>query len=110
MKNVRREWTHLYNIRGLSPDLSPSKLGRLLSFIGENRRMQESVFKALANGSELVYDLSTVYTRSENISIAEKGYNKEHLYFPQLNIALFCSVDRGMPTRDPGDPGERARR
>jgi hypothetical protein len=105
LKSVRREWTRLYNVRGLDPDLSPVKLGRLLLFIGENRRMQEIVFMALANGSELVYDLSTVFTRSENISIAEKGYNKEHLYVPQLNIALFCSVDQGMPTRVRVIPG-----
>jgi len=105
LKNVRREWTRLYNVRGLEPDLSPVRLGRLLLFIGENRRMQEMVFEAIANGSELVYDLSTVFTRSENISIAEKGYNKEHLYIPQVNIALFCSVDMGLPTRIRVIPG-----
>lgn len=105
LKSVRREWTRLYNIRGLEPDLSPVRLGRLLSFIGENRNMQEMVFEAIANGSELVYDLSTVFTRSENITIAEKGYNKEHWYIPQVNIALFCSLDMGMPTRVRVIPG-----
>ncbi len=105
LKSVRREWTRLYNVRDLDPDLSPSRLGRLLTFIGENRRVQERVFEALANGSELVYDLSTVFTRSENISIAEKGYNKGHLYVRQVNIALFCSVDQGMPTRVRVIPG-----
>jgi transposase len=105
LKSVRREWTRLYNVRGLDPDLSPSRLGSLLQFIGENRRAQESVFASIADGSELVYDLSTVFTRSENISIAEKGYNKGHLYIPQVNIALFCSVDVGLPTRVRVIPG-----
>jgi len=99
LKNVRREWTRLYNLRNLEPDLSPIQLGRLLQFIGENRRAQERVFETIAGKGELVYDLSTVFTRSENISIAEKGYNKDHLYIPQVNIALFCSLDTDMPTR-----------
>jgi transposase len=99
LKNVRREWTRLYNLHSLEPDLAPAHLGRLLQFIGENRRAQERVFETIASKGELVYDLSTVFTRSENISIAEKGYNKDHLYIPQVNIALFCSLDQGMPTR-----------
>jgi len=35
----------------------------------------------------------------------EKGYNKDHLQIPQINIALMCSIDTGMPTMVRTIPG-----
>jgi len=32
-----------------------------------------------------------------SISQAEKGYNKDHLHVPQINLALLCSADTGLP-------------
>ncbi|MGB7533392.1 MAG: hypothetical protein WA977_10540 [Halobacteriota archaeon] len=46
-----------------------------------------------------------VFTRSDGINIAERGYNKDHVYVPQINLALLYSVDRGLPTMIRALPG-----
>ncbi len=99
LKRVQSVWERLYNVRGIEPDLSPGRLSRLLKFIGANRNAQKCVFEALSGDKELVYDLSCVFTRSTTVSFAEQGYNKDHLYLPQVNLALFCGRDSGLPTR-----------
>ena len=40
-----------------------------------------------------------------SISQAEKGYNKDKIHVPQINIALLCSADSGMPTMIRSLPG-----
>jgi transposase len=71
----------------------------VLKAVGSNRGGQELIFRELSrNGRQFVYDLSVVFTRSEGINIADAGYNKRHLYVPQINLALLYSVDKGLPT------------
>ena len=56
-------------------------------------------FKKLADMSnQLVYDLSSMFSRSMSINQAEKGYNKNKIQVPQINLALLCSADTGLPT------------
>jgi transposase len=72
-----------------------------INYIGQN-----AIFKKLTNQSnQLVYDLSSVFTRSMSIAQAEKGYNKGHLHVPQINLALLCSADTGLPTMIRSIPG-----
>jgi transposase len=40
-----------------------------------------------------------------SISQAEKGYNKDRIHIPQINIALLCSADTGLPTMIRSLPG-----
>jgi transposase len=40
-----------------------------------------------------------------SISQAEKGYNKDRINIPQINIALLCSADTGLPTMIRSLPG-----
>jgi transposase len=40
-----------------------------------------------------------------NISQAEKGYNKDKIHVPQINIALLCSAESGLPTMIRSLPG-----
>ena len=51
-----------------------------------------------------MYDLSTVLTRS-SMNFAEFGYNKNKIHIPQINIALFCSLETGFPTMIRTIPG-----
>ncbi len=74
--------------------------------VGSDRSGQDLIFRELSrNGRQFVYDLSVVFTRSEGINIAEVGYNKEHMYVPQINLALIYSVDNGLPTMIRALPG-----
>jgi transposase len=80
-------------------------LSHVLRAAGSDSHAQDSVFKALSEkDKDLVYDLSTVLTRS-SINFAELGYNKDKIHVPQINIALFCSLETGLPTMIRTIPG-----
>ena len=99
LKRVESSWQKLYNVELIEPDLKPNSLSRMLHAVGVNREGQEVVFKSLLDQSQqLVYDLSFMFSRSVSISQAEKGYNKDKIHVPQINIALLCSADSGSPT------------
>jgi len=99
LKRVQTVWEKLYNVHDLHPDLSPKMLSRVLKTVGLDRKGQNMVFTHLSvNGDEFVYDLSCFFTQSESIRFAEQGYNKDRVQLKQINLALLCSVDTGMPT------------
>jgi transposase len=78
----------------------------MLRGVGVNRAGQNVVSRELTDMSDqLVYDLSSVFSRSMSISQAEKGYNKDKIQLPQINLALLCSADTGLPTMIRALPG-----
>lgn len=106
LKRAESSWQKLYNVEFIEPDLKANDLSRMLHTVGVNREGQEVVFKSLLDQSQqLVYDLSSMFSRSMSISLAEKGYNKDKIHIPQINIALLCSADSGLPTMIRSLPG-----
>ena len=106
LKRAESSWQKLYNVESLAPDLTPNGLSKMLHNVGINREGQELVFRSLLDQSpQLVYDLSSMFSRSMNISLAEKGYNKDKIHVPQINIALLCNADSGLPTMIRSLPG-----
>ena len=106
LKRAESSWQKLYNVESLEPDLRPNSLSKMLHNVGINREGQELVFKSLLDQSpQLVYDLSSMFSRSMNISLAEKGYNKDKIHVPQINIALICNANSGLPTMIRSLPG-----
>ena len=106
LKRAESSWQKLYNVESIEPDLRPNSLSKMLHNVGMNREGQELVFKSLLDQSpQLVYDLSSMFSRSMNISQAEKGYNKDKIHVPQINIALLCNADSGLPTMIRSLPG-----
>jgi len=106
LKRVEAVWERLYDVHELNPNLDPKNLGRVLKEVGLDREGQNEVFQFLSwNGKELVYDLSSFFTRSDEINLAEKGYNKEWINLQQINLALLCSADTGLPTMIRAIPG-----
>lgn len=98
LKRIKSSWDKIYDIQEINPQLDAKNLSKILKLVGSDSRAQDSVFKALSmRDKELVYDLSTVLTRS-SINFAEIGYNKGKVHVPQINIALFCSMTTGLPT------------
>ena len=84
----------------------PKNLGRMLREVGVNREGQTAIFKRLAvEGEVLVYDLSMFYSQSDEISMAEKGHNKDRCQLPQINLALLCDSTTGRPTMIRALPG-----
>ena len=106
LKRADSAWQKLYNIESIDPNLKPKNLSKVLHNVGTNREGQRVVFKRLLDQSEqLVYDLSYMFSRSVSMSQAERGYNKDRIHIPQINIALLCSVDTGLPTMIRSLPG-----
>ena len=106
MKRAKESWDKFYNVDHIDPQLNPKSLSKVLHNVGINRVGQNKIFKNLIGQSnQLVYDLSSVFTRSMSISQAEKGYNKDHLHVPQINLALLCSADTGLPAMIRSLPG-----
>ena len=106
LKRIKDAWEKLYNAENMRPQLNPKNLSRVMREVGVNRAGQNVIFKELADLSkQLVYDLSSVFSRAMNISQAEKGYNKDKIQVPQINLALLCSADSGLPTMIRSLPG-----
>ena len=99
LKRASLAWEKLYPIAEITPSMNTKSLSKVLKEVGVNRKGQNHVFKGLnSEDKQLVYDLSAIFTRSEAINFAEKGYNKEHFHIPQVNFALFCTANENLPT------------
>ena len=106
LKRAESAWQKLYNVESIEPNLRSQYLSKVMHDIGGNRKGQSIVFKGLLDQSEqLVYDLSYVFSRSVSISQAEKGYNKDKIQLPQINIVLLCNAETGQPTMIRSLPG-----
>jgi transposase len=98
LKRIQSLWEKLYDIHDLNPNLNPKNLSRILKIVGLNRQSQDEIFRSLSESDrDLIYDLSVILTNS-SLNFAEYGYNKDKIYIPQVNLALFCSIDTGLPT------------
>lgn len=99
LKRIRDEWDRLENVWKISPNLDPKNMTKTLKCIGGDRAALQVIFKYLTSMSQqMVYDLSSIFSRSMSINEAEKGYNKDKLHVPQINLALFCGIDTGLPS------------
>ena len=106
LKRVKDAWEKLYDAEDIKPHLNTKKLSKVLHNVGMNRSGQNIIFNELMDLSkQLVYDLSSVFSRSIGISQAEPGYNKDRIQVPQINLALLCSADSGLPTMIRSLPG-----
>jgi transposase len=99
LKRAKDAWEKLYNAEDIHPSLNQKNLTAVLRDVGVNRAGQNVIFKKqAAMSNQLVYDLSSMFSRSMSINQAEKGYNKNKIHVPQINLALLCSADTGLPT------------
>jgi len=98
LKRVKTSWEKLDNPLKISPNCSPKNLSLTLREIGDDKLGQDIVFKHLRNGNtHLLYDLSFIFSLSDNLSFAEWGHNAQEMALPQVNIALFCGLETGLP-------------
>lgn len=95
-------WGRLYLSSELEynpqPSLSPNSISDMLRKIGLNMASQYSYFQRLMEGKMfLAFDLSSIFSHSENIRLAEKGYNHEHQYLDQINFLMLYSYEKKEP-------------
>lgn len=103
---VKDRWEKLDNILEIAPNCDPQILSQTLTAVGGDYSAQEDIFQFLSSQSNrLVYDLSFIFSHSDTVNLAEFGYNAEGAYLPQVNIALFSSLDTNMPVMIRALPG-----
>jgi len=95
IKYLASSWEKLYLSTEIDCALSPNTLSDRLCSVGSDWSSQREFFSSLMKKKGvLIFDLSSIFSHSHNIRIAEKGYNKEHLQMKQINFAmLFSSTD-----------------
>ena len=80
--------------------LSSQSLSRLLSRIGEgtaNLEFSRKLIEQISTCSTLVYDITSLSSYSQSISLLEYGYNRDGLDLPQINLSLIVDKDLGIP-------------
>ena len=98
IKLMKAKWEKLHASTEMDAHLSPNTVSSTLKIIGSDYDSQRRLFTKLLSGSRyLVFDLSSIFTRSENIRLAEKGHNPKHLHIRQINMAMLFSHERRMP-------------
>jgi len=98
LRLIKSRWEKLHLSQRIDASLSPNTLSEVLREIGRDYASQKEFFDELMKGSKtLIFDLSSIFSYSENLQYAEKGHNAEHLYLKQINFMLFFSMDKELP-------------
>lgn len=92
------QWEKFYISKKIDVSLSPKHLSAVLCNIGGNIHMWYELFSKLAIDDDLLlYDLTSVFTYSKNIKLAEKGYNPDHEYIDQIGVIMAFSSITKLP-------------
>jgi len=78
--------------------LSKDFMGHLLETVGHRRESIVLFLKEFIAGSEkLLIDLTHIFSKSKNMSLAQKGYNSELKFNLQVNLLFIFSQDKKLP-------------
>jgi len=98
LRLIKSRWEKLHISTKDRCILSPNTLSEVLRDIGKDYASQKEFFDELMVDSKtLIFDLSSIFSYSENLQYAEKGHNADHLYLKQINFMLFFSTDKQLP-------------
>ena len=98
IRYMKSAWEKLYASTQMDASLSENTVSEKLRAIGSDIAAQMRFFQSLtANGDRILFDLSSIFSKSENINLAEKGHNPKHLHLDQVNFALVFSGKRHKP-------------
>ena len=78
--------------------LSKDFTSHLLETVGHRREAIVSFLKEFISGSgKLLIDLTHIFSRSKSMSLAQKGYNSDLEFIPQINLLFIFSQDKKLP-------------
>lgn len=78
--------------------LSKNTLSQILEAAGQDRETIVGFLKGFICGNEnLLIDLTHIFSLSEDVALAEKGYNSQWDFTPQVNLLFIFSVDQKIP-------------
>ncbi|MCP4934092.1 MAG: IS1634 family transposase [bacterium] len=82
-------------------DFSSPALSGLMMQIGEDESLQQAFVRAWINKRgkphAVVHDITSLSTYSENLDLAELGYNRDGEFLRQINLALVVCAETGYP-------------
>lgn len=91
-------WEKLYLSQELDVRVAPKHLSKVLHETGTGKGWWHAFFTDLMDSDDLLlYDLTTIFSWSEQIKRVEKGYNADHLYRDQLGVVLAFSTATNLP-------------
>lgn len=96
--------SQIYSAEGLSGQ----HLGVLLQRIGDSSlssMFHARLLKSLGTSTTLVYDITSLSSRSGHIGLLEYGYNRDKVSLPQLNLSMIVDKTRGIPVMYDVYPG-----
>ena len=98
LKLIQTQWTKLHLSQTIDASLSPNTLSDVLREVGRDYASQKEFFDSLITDSRfMAFDLSSIFSYSENLKYAERGQNAEHLYLNQINFMMLFSIDKHLP-------------
>lgn len=78
--------------------LSDKKISSLIKNIGADRERISSFFKEFSRaGENILMDITAIHSKSEQMSINQRGYNARGSFDPQANLLLLFSQSRHEP-------------
>ena len=97
MKSLHYLYEKTYISRIMDESMSPDSLSRMLSSLPEDQSVMV-MRKLTEKGEYVLMDSTAIFSRSENISFLENGYNSRDTHLPQINIMMLFSSTRTIPT------------
>ncbi len=99
IKYMYAEWEKLYLSQEIDASMSPSILSAVMSSVGKDWESQRAFFRDIMTRNDtILFDLSSIFSRSENIRMAEKGYNRHRIRLQQINFAMAFSHGDKLPS------------
>ena len=99
LKNVQIHYAASHLSDALTDtQVSPESLTKLLHSIGAARAQSVAFMKNFIEGSQVVIDLTHIFSLSENVISATLGHNGEGQYLPQVNLVLLLSLEKKTPS------------
>jgi len=98
LRLLNSRWEKLYISQPLRVSLSPKHISSILHEIGVSVSRWYDLFSKLTTKGDIIfYDLTGIFTYSENIKIAEKGWNSNHEYLDQIGVIMAFSSIAHLP-------------
>lgn len=99
MRLLESRWERLHLSKTMpNVDLSPRHVSDVLKDAGRHVTWWYDLFSKLAgDGGLLLYDLTTIFTHSQSMKLAEKGYNPDHQYVDQIGVMMAFSCKDSVP-------------
>ncbi len=78
--------------------LADKKVSSLLKIIGSDRERINAFFREFSRvGENILMDITAIHSKSEQMSINQRGYNSQGSFDPQANLLLLFSQSRHEP-------------